>query len=214
MSNQSKKILIPSLLAPPAKLFALIHSCDEVIIDIHETYPKQTLRNHYHIGGPNDVRPLVVPVHKPKGHRSTTYEVEIDYSENWPLYHKKTLTTAYSKSPFFLFYADAIFAEFEKKHQFLNDLNSALRSIFWKWLFIDTPISMADGFGGYNGCTDLRHAFKKSTEWTLQHPYYQPFDAKYGFRNSLSVLDIIFNLGPETPEFLKTENTDEYFQSF
>jgi len=205
MCSQSNKLLIPSLLAPPAKLFALMQRSQEIIIDIHETYPKQTLRNRYHIGSPNDVRSLVVPVHKPNGHRTKTSEIEIDYSENWPLYHKKTLTTAYSKSPFFLYYADYIFTEFEKKHKHLTDLNAALLNIFNKWLNISALIKCSDDFIRIFEGHDLRTLCKNGSEWALQHTYYQPFDEIYGFRNSLSVLDILFNLGPEASEHLKKE---------
>jgi len=205
MCSQSDKILIPSLLAPPAKLFAMMQRSEEIVIDIHETYPKQTLRNRYFVGSPNDVRSLVVPVHKPNGHRTKTCEIEIDYSENWPLYHKKTLTTAYSKSPFFLYYADYIFAEFEKKHNRLTDLNAALLNVFKKWLNISAAVVYTDDFVREFEGRDLRTFCKNGSEWTLQHSYYQPFDEVYGFRNSLSVLDILFNLGPEAGEHLKKE---------
>ncbi|HCB63191.1 MAG: hypothetical protein A2W93_11530 [Bacteroidetes bacterium GWF2_43_63] len=213
MCSQSNKLLLPSLLAPPAKLMALMCHAEEIIIDTHETYPKQTLRNRYFIGGPNDIRSLVVPVHKPNGHRTKTSEIEIDYNENWPLYHRKTLTTAYSKSPFFLYYADYIFAEFERDHKRLIDLNAALQNIFMKWMNIKTSVSFADDFvREFNG-VDCRTSCKNSAEWVLQQSYYQPFDTIYGFRNSLSVLDILFNLGPEAGDHLIKETDYAGLQS-
>jgi len=206
MLAHQKTFLIPSLLAPPAKLYGLLMQAEEIVQDIYETYPKQTLRNRYYFGSPNDVRSLVVPVRKPNGHRTKTAEIEIDYSENWPLYHKKSLTTAYSNSPFFLYYADYIFAEFNRRHHRLIDLNSSLQAIFTKWLAIKTPVTIAgDYVREFEGC-DMRASCKNSAEWPLQHSYYQPFDTVFGFRNSLSVLDILFNLGPEAVEFLQKES--------
>jgi len=188
-------------------------AAEEIVVDIHETYPKQTLRNRYYIGSPNEVRALVIPVKKPNGHRTKTNEIEIDYSENWPLYHKKSLLTAYSKSPFFLYYADYVFAEFERKHPFLFDLNSALQNLFSKWLHIETPVRMAEDFiRGFDGA-DLRTACKNNSSWQLSREYYQPFGENYGFRNSLSVLDILFNLGPEAEGYIKKETDYADIQS-
>lgn len=206
MSDSMKNILIPTLLAPPARLYALFMQAENIVIDTNETWPKQTLRNRYLIGSPNDVRALVVPVHKPSGHRTRTNEIEIDYSENWPLYHKKSLTTAYSKSPFFLYYADYIFAEFERRHVLLIDLNAALQGLFIKWLSVKTPFQKSPDFIRTFDGFDARPLLKNSTAWDLHHSYYQPFDEVYGFRNSLSVLDILFNLGPEAVEFLQKES--------
>lgn len=205
MSENYCRILIPSLLAPSVRIFSVLSAAQEIVVDVHETYPKQTLRNRYYIGSPNDVRALIVPVRKPYGHRTKTIEIEIDYSENWPLYHRKSLTTAYSKSPFFLYYADYIFTEFERKHDSLIDLNSALQSLFMKWLHIQTPVILTEDYIRKFDGTDLRNACKDNSAWQIRNEYYQPFGETYGFRNSLSVLDILFNLGPEAERHIKKE---------
>lgn len=213
MSPNHQSVLLPTLLAPPAKLFSRIMSCQEIVIDIHETYPKQTLRNRYYIGSPNDVRALVVPVHRPAGHSTRTKDTEIDYSTDWPAYHRKSLTTAYSKSPFFLYYADYIFAEYERRHKLLADLNTAVFKLMMNWTGIKTPVRFAEDFIRDFEDIDMRPLCKSSTGWDLRYPYYQPFDSLYGFRNALSVFDILFNLGPEAAEHLKKESDYADLQS-
>jgi hypothetical protein len=205
MDMVDSEILIPSLLMPPSKLFAALQKSSKIIIDDCETYPKQTLRNRYYLGGPNDIISLVVPVKKPFGHKTKTNEILIDYSTNWALYHKKTITTSYSKSPFFLYYSDYIFDEFEKKHQKLTELNYALMKLFFKWLHITAPIEISHEYIHSFEQNDLRKLCKSNLSWELENIYNQPFDNIFGFRNSLSILDIMFNLGPQTKEYLRKE---------
>lgn len=201
-----KSVLVPTLFAPPAAFYARLLCSDELVTDVHETWPKQTLRNRYFVGGPNDIQVLTIPIKKPSGSHSRSSEIEMDYASGWTDYHRKALTTAYSKSPFFLYYCDYLFAEFERRHPKLVDLNAAIQKLIMKWLHMDVKISLANDFVRDFAGTDLRLSFKNNTGWALQKEYYQPFAEKFGFRNSLSILDILFNLGPEAIMYLKKEN--------
>lgn len=204
------QIIAPTLLAPPSAYFSKLIQCDRIVIDLHETWQKQTLRNRYFIGGPNHTQMLVVPVHKPDGHRTTTSNVIIDYSTGWPDYHRKALITSYSKSPFFLFYADYIFAEFNRKHVRLTDLNFAINLLILKWLNISLKPIFSSGYISDSKVeTDLRNTFRNADSWQIQTPYYQVFLEKFGFRSNLSVFDILFNLGPEAASHLKKESIHE-----
>lgn len=203
-------ILAPTLLAAPSAYYSLLLHSSKLITDVHETWPKQTLRNRYFIGGPNQTQMLVVPIHKSEGHRTTTNNIKIDYSTSWNDYHRKALITAYSKSPYFLYYADYIFAEFNKNHSRLVDLNNAINSLIYKWLNISSEHQFsAEYIKNFESGIDLRTHFKDPENWQLKNSYYQLFSEKFGFRNNLSVFDILFNLGPETAMHLKKDANHE-----
>ncbi|PKP02870.1 MAG: hypothetical protein CVU11_10350 [Bacteroidetes bacterium HGW-Bacteroidetes-6] len=212
-TESNSQILIPTLLAPPSAFYAKLISASKAITDFNETWPKQTLRNRYFIGGPNHTQMLVVPVHKTHGHNTPTCDIGIDYN-GWTDYHRKSLITAYSKSPFFLYYADYIFAEFGKKHQRLIDLNSAIDKLILNWLNIKTEIEKAIDFvRDFEQGINLRSEFKYCDSWQLKNSYYQPFSERFGFRNNLSVFDLLFNLGPEASLHLKKENDYDKIQN-
>ncbi|NLL29103.1 MAG: WbqC family protein [Bacteroidales bacterium] len=203
---KTKSILIPSLIAPPAFIYALFALHDEIIIDCFETYPKQTLRNRYNIGGPNKTQILTIPVKKPNGHSTKTKDIEIDYTTNWIDIHCRSMITAYSKSPFFIYYSDYIFNQFNKRHKLLIDLNMSIHELLMKWLNIAATTKYSENFVTNFDGLNLRDECKKNNDWSVKNDYYQPFQAEFGFRNSLSVFDIIFNLGPETNDFIINES--------
>jgi len=170
-------------------------------IDIHESFQKRTDRNRTQILGPNGRQLLVVPLKKGKNSLGIK-EVEIAYDEDWPTVHLKTLTTAYSTSPYYDYYKSGIEKILVSKPQFLFELNEALMKFVVAKLGTDFPeythdFIHPDNFEGI----DFRLKFLELKN--PSPPYSQVFEHKFGFIPNLSILDLLFNLGPESLSYLR-----------
>ena len=99
-------LLIATSYLPPALYMAETAKADEIIIEAFETYTKQTCRNHCLIYGPNGRQTLSIPVIKVNGNHTITKDIRISTHQPWQKIHWRSIKTAYSNSPFFLFYQD------------------------------------------------------------------------------------------------------------
>ena len=127
-------------------------------------------------------------------------DIRIAYSDNWQQTHWRAIESAYSSSPFFEYYRDDFEPFFRTKTEFLIDLNTALQSLVLKLIDISTPISFTTGYKDSfsENETDLRDFFHPKKEYPFElKPYYQVFDRKFGFQKDLSIVDLLFNMGPE-----------------
>ena len=99
------KIIVESQYFPSISYFWLIDSADEIIIDIHEHFEKQSFRNRTIINGANGPLNLSIPIqhHSPK---MIISEVNVDFKQKWVNAHWRTIQSAYGKAPFFDFYAN------------------------------------------------------------------------------------------------------------
>ncbi len=181
---------------PLVHLAAHWHS-DEIFIDVHENYQKRSLRNKYKISGPNGTITLSIPLEKGKHQQQNIRDVKISYDQPWPRLHKETLRSCYGSAPFFEHYADSLFPLFDKHKSFLFDFN--LTTFEWMCKALKKPLlwKPSDTF------------VKNEILPTLENkPYPQIFMSKLGFVPELSSLDLIMNMGPQSPQFLSiiTEN--------
>jgi len=146
---------------------------------------------------------LTVPVNKKYPH-TPVKDVKISYQENWPQVHWRTIKTAYSSAPFFEFYAFAIEPVFFKKHGFLIELNSELFKTINDIAGIDKRFSFSKKYPEKNEIErDYRQYWHSTKDSPLIPAYPQVFDEKHGFLHNLSMLDLLFNLGPETPVYME-----------
>ena len=91
------------------------------------------------------------------------------------------------------------------EHEFLIDLNMELMRVVMDLIGLKTEVSLSDDYlEGTSSIHDLREAFSpKSPTPSPLKPYYQVFDQKFGFVSDMSVLDLLFNMGPESILCLK-----------
>jgi hypothetical protein len=165
---------------------------DAVTIEAFETYKKQTCRNHCEIYGPNGRQKLSVPVIKVNGNHTLTKDIRISSFQNWQKIHWRSIETAYNNSPFFLYYRDHLEPFYIKKFDFLLDLNTRLLEVLSNILRIEKQIDFTDHFENPTGCHN---------KFLLRH-YTQVFENKSGFLPDLSIIDLIFNLGPDARDYL------------
>ena len=205
-----KKTLLSHATFGPVQYFThLKHG--PVIIEKHSNYTRQTYRNRYIIAGANQPLPLSVPVEKDHGTKIPDKDVRIAYHTPWQKIHQRSIVSAYNSSPFFEFYMDEILPFFEKKFTFLMDFNLESLNILCELTGIDADISFTEEFekNPSHDILDLRDHIhpKKSCQQNdplfNPQPYKQVFDDRHGFVPNLSILDLLFNKGPETPLVLK-----------
>jgi hypothetical protein len=200
-------IILSTAYLPPVEYFAILKNSSVVLIENHENYIRQSYRNRCVIAGPNGSHSLIVPVLHGKNPKSPVPEIEIDYSKRWIPVHIGAIEAAYSNSPFFEFYSDSIFAVLNKRHRFLLDLNNELLKELTLMLQIDKEIRITESFikpKSFSG--DYRFLFspkvKSCNAFNPYPPYLQVFSGKNGFIPGLSIIDLIFNIGPEASSYL------------
>ena len=176
---------------------------DAPVIEIWETYHKQTYRNRCRVMTANGVESLSVPVVKVNGNHTMTKDMIISPIEPWQHIHSRCLESAYKASPYFDHYYDYLKPIFEDHFERLIDLNDTAMRAVLKMLKVNKEIVHTTDY--VRNCEDdLREAFgpKKPIDSEVFPTYYQVFSEKFPFAPDLSVLDLIFNVGPEAPQYL------------
>ncbi|MDZ7739488.1 MAG: WbqC family protein [Bacteroidales bacterium] len=200
-------LILPTAYYPPVQYFAEILKSGKVLIEQHETYPKQTYRNRCYIYSANGVLPLSIPVERGSFHKVKLLDIRIDYSRKWQKEHMHAIRSAYNSSAFFEFYADEVLKPLVSQHKFLIDLNMHILEIIFEALEIDITALKTDNFIKDYGadCLDLRYKPVSSDgPDSGVVSYFQVFSPKHGFKPDLSIIDLLFNMGPESWSYLRT----------
>jgi hypothetical protein len=203
--NPDKISCLCSSYLGPVSYYRQIANSKSVIIEQYDNYIRQTYRNRCRIASSNGIMDLSVPVRK-SGEKCRMKDIRIAYSDSWQQIHWRAIESAYSSSPFFEYYRDDFEPFFREKKEFLIDLNTELQSLVLKLMDISTPMitfttGYKDSFSEKE--LDLRDFFhpKKEYPYVLK-PYYQVFEHKFGFQKDLSIIDLLFNMGPESVFYL------------
>lgn len=168
--------------------------------EVQENYVKQTYRNRCTIAAAGGALSLSVPIEKPDSLKCLTKDIRISEHGNWRHLHWHALLSAYNMSPFFEYY-EADFAPFyEKKYDFLFDFNEELEALVCDLLDLHPTIRPTSAFEAELP-SDFRYAIRpkhpaEDPAFSPQ-PYYQVFQEKHGFLPNLSIVDLLFNMGPE-----------------
>jgi len=201
----NSKVLMSSAYLPPVHYFALMSNASEVVIEQFETYPKQSYRNRCEIYSANGKIPLIIPVHKPHGNHTMIKDVRVSNQEKWQILHWRAIKAAYANSPYFLYYQDDLEPCYKEKVFGLLDFNTRLLQIIIDMIGLKTKVSFTDDFiKEQEGVVDYRWKIspkKTFTDFTTK-VYYQSFSEKYGFIPQLSIIDLLFNLGPDCKHYL------------
>jgi hypothetical protein len=185
--------------------------CSSLLVEHHETYPKQTWRNRCRLLTANGVLDLVIPVVRPSGRHSKTGEVLISSHLPWQKQHWRTIASAYANAPFFLYYEDLIRPfYFRPPPPLLIEWNDKLFLEISGELGFDLEVRHSDHFRKPEGHgMDLRYSFSPKARRNIladafQWPAYpQVFSPPTGFVPNLSVVDLLFNTGPDAGTYLQ-----------
>ncbi len=192
---------------PPVSWFAQAKTArGEIVLEACENYQKQSLRNRCYIDSPNGTLALTVPIDRScfdaKG-KCLMSEMRIAPSA-WQRQHWQALETSYYNSPFFEYLADDFRPFYTQSWLSLADMNEALIAKCLELLDIDTPLVRSTEYLGaeQNAPFNAPLNTKRATVPNEQKAYYQTFRTKHGFLADLSIVDLIFNEGPEAPLYL------------
>jgi hypothetical protein len=206
LKSQQNIILLSTAYLPPVEYFAYLLHYQEIRIETQETYPKQTFRNRAEIYTEKGKMALSIPVTKPEGNHTKTFDIKINNNERWQLNHWRAIEAAYIASPFYLYYKDEIMPFFKNSQKELLELNSRLTKVICNLIGIETELHFTDHFEkNPENILDLRFDIHPKKPSTIEHfpNYDQVFADRYGFIPNLSIIDLLFNLGPETKSYLE-----------
>jgi hypothetical protein len=201
--------LFSTALFAPIQYFAHLTTEDQALIEINCHYARRTYRNRYVILGANGPITLSVPVEKIHRQKVPTHDVTIAYDTPWQDLHWKSIVSAYNSSPYFLYYRDDFEPLFQKPWKYLIDLNRAATEICLRCLDIDTTLDYTKQYySPHEDDLDLRdfvHPQKELSSDAGFQPaaYRQVLNTDGDFIPNLSILDLIFNKGPESILILK-----------
>ena len=190
--------MIEPRLFPPASWFREIASCPVVIRPLDSRWNKREKNTHrYAIADVNGRIELTVPVMKPESlSRCTLSDIRLSTHGNWWHVHRVTLESGYGRTPFFEHY-------FPKLEIFFSAEVVETYPFLWQYLLATTQtvadiLQMETRFAAgmarnsvnlQNGC-EIKTQRPEESYWQVRHD-------KLGFIDGLSILDLIFNIGPE-----------------
>jgi hypothetical protein len=200
-----KGAVLPMFYLPPVEYFAQLNSYNpDFLIEKHEHFPKQTYRNRANIYSPDGVLTVVVPVVKGSKVHTPVKDVKISYDFNWQRLHWLSLQGCYRRSAYFEYYEDEFAPFYEIKETFLFDYNEKILAVLLKQLKIKATLNFTESYeADYQELTDLRQIIHSKKETGLQQkPYFQVFEERHGFMRNLSIVDLLFNQGPQSLNYL------------
>lgn len=216
-------LLLETAFMPPVSYFAAIAeeftlSYGRVVslvparlrLEACENYQKQSYRNRCRIYAAGGVENLTIPVVHEGGTSSLPIrEIKVDWDRDWLPRMERAIVSAYESSPYFEYYRDSLFSILEARPERLFDLNLSLLRYFLGKMGIAADIDFTTEYERPGETApdvrDLRGIIHPKRPSILQmgKPYWQVFAAKYGFKSDLSVMDLLFNEGPDSLSCIK-----------
>ena len=200
-----KEALLSTTYFGPVQWYQKLYRAEHVQIEQWESFQKQTYRNRCLIATTNGIQALTFPVER--GTSPLIKDIRISDHGNWRHLHWNALQSAYGESPFFEYYQDDIRPFFEKRWTFLLDFNEEIRQKMCELIDIQPQVSFTDEFKtdgfalmDYRSAINPKHPEPDAD--FLPKPYYQVYQQKHGFLSNLSILDLLFNMGPESIFYL------------
>ena len=199
-------IIIHPTYFPSISHYIAMLQADLVTLEMEDNFQKQTNRNRMYIYSPNGVQLLNIPVKHSIDKHQKYKDVRIENDFGWQKNHFKSLEAAYRTSPFFEYFEDDFRPLFEKKHEFLMDLNLETFELVNDALGIQFSIEKTtEYFHEVTNLKDFRSLANGKKDTTQIEEYTQVFNEKHGFINNLSILDLLFNEGRYAVDYLKNQ---------
>ena len=203
-------VLLTSAYLPPVQYFSKLYASPCIYLETYEHYVKQTYRNRALIAGPNGVQALTIPVEHEYSKRPATRDIRLSDHGNWQHLHRNALQSAYEGSPYFEYYADDILPIYDREHRFLVDFNADFLHTICDLLNLKPNLLQTEAYADAQalGAEDFREAIRPKISHSIDKTfrsveYYQVFRQKHGFLENLSIIDLLFNMGPESRLILR-----------
>ncbi len=201
----NRDVLLGSTYLGPVEYYTKLYAYENAVIEQYDHYRKQTYRNRCIIASADGPLALTIPTEKSETGKSLMKEVRISEHGNWRHQHWNAFVAAYKQSPFFDYYSDEFHQFFEKRYDFLLDFNQEL--LEWvceqidlhpKMRFTDDFILEPEGMDDFRDVISPKCHEEAGDSSFIAKPYYQVFEDKLDFLPNLSIVDLLFNMGPES----------------
>jgi hypothetical protein len=203
--REMMKVLLSSAYLAPVEYYAWMLAADEVLLEQHDHYVKQTYRNRCTIATADGPLSLTVPIVKPETDKCEMKDIRISDHGNWRHLHWNALKSAYRMSPFWEYYEDDFRPFYEKKWEFLMDYNQELQDKVCELIDMYPKIARTTEYlkAVEPSILDLREVIHPKKEIPSDGkfkvlPYYQVFKERQNFLPNMSIMDLLMNMGPES----------------
>ena len=190
--------IFPTAYLPSIEYVSLFLKTENASIELFETYQKQSCRTRTNVMTANGIQTLTIPVIKTNGNHTLTKDIEISYKESWQQTHLRCLESAYRKSAYFDYYFPYFEKIYKQKFNTLIELNEYCLKTILKILKVKKDFSYTTDFEKITNENDYRISLSKGTNKIETKPYYQVFADRHGFIPNLSIVDLLFNEGPNS----------------
>ena len=195
--------LLSSTYFGPVQWYQKLNRFDKCLIESQESFVKQTYRNRCVIATTNGMQSLTIPIEH--GESRLMRDIRISNHGHWRHLHWNALMSAYGESPFFEFYADDLHPFFEQPWDYLFDYNMAITDKMCELIDFQPCLEITNNF-----TREVEHDYREAIQpkhplpdkGFTPRPYYQVYAQKHGFLPNLSILDLLFNEGPEAILYL------------
>lgn len=188
-------LLLPPMLCAPVGVYALIRAYGgNARFDWDARFDKRFKESHrFAIADTRGRLELTVPIARPESSRCSWSEIRTSDHGQWWDVHRVALESAYGRTPYFEFYIDRLLPMLTPgvcdRYPLLRDLAGAWDSWIRRVLELQTS-------------QPIHRVASDSGNPAVLPPYWQIRADRLGFIPGLSVLDLIFNLGPEAILYL------------
>ncbi len=207
-----KAVLLESQYLAPIQYYAKLVEYPKVYIEQCEHFIKSTYRNRCYLAGPDGSQRLSVPLKKGKSNqRKNIREVKIFHGNKWRHKHWKSLCSVYRATPYFEFYEDRFEPFYKNKYEYLFDFNQELMEFILSCFDIEVDIEYTSTFekDPPDDILDFRSGVHPHPDKGKKDPQFSPprypqiFEDRTGFLPNMSIVDLLYNKGPEGVELLR-----------
>ena len=205
-------VLLVTSYWPNLHYFFYVLNASIINIEQFDNYSKQSYRNRTQILSANGILNLSIPIKKNKSEKAVN-SIEISYKEDWQKNHWRAITSAYKNSPYFDFFEEDLKVFYSNKYNLLIDYNTDQLKFIVKVLKQKKNIQLTKQYeSNPDSVIDLRTIIHPKQSYLsdkllankLDQSYYQTFENKISFTPNLSILDLLFNKGLHTIDYLKS----------
>jgi hypothetical protein len=223
--------IVQSNYIPWKGYFDLINLVDEFILFDDMQYTRRDWRNRNRIKTPNGTRWLTIPVRVKGRYRQSIRETVVS-DPDWALRHWQTIVHSYSRARYFETYRrqfEELYLQSTEKH--LSQINYRFLTAICQMLGIDTTLSWSMDYDIVEGKTERLVNLCEQTgasEYVsgptaqgyidedlfadagiavsyIDYAGYPEYEQLFSpFEHQVSIIDLIFNTGPDATKYLKS----------